>query len=104
MRDHGCQPTSRAFMEACRILGIQRAFTSDNNPKGHADTERVMRTVKEECLWLQEWTCPFALVSALDSWITYDNAHDLHSTLGDKPPRQFEQEYYSSHSTPFAAA
>ena len=23
-------------------------------------TERMMRTLKEECLWLYEWTCPFA--------------------------------------------
>ncbi|HXH10826.1 MAG TPA: IS3 family transposase [Alphaproteobacteria bacterium] len=104
MSDNGCQPTSKAFMQACRILGIQQAFTSDNNPKGNADTERVMRTVKEECLWLQRWTCPFALVSALDSWITHYNEHDLHSSLGYKPPSQFEQEYYSHHSTPFVAA
>jgi putative transposase len=104
MRDNGCQPTSKAFMEACRLLGIQQACTRDNNPKGHADTERVMRTVKEECLWLQEWTCPFALVSALDSWITDYNEHYLHSSRGDKPPRQFEKEYYSSHSPPFVAA
>lgn len=102
--DKGCQPTSRAFMEACRVLGIHQAFTSDNNPKGNADTERVMRTVKEDCLWLQEWTCPFALASALARWITSYNEHDLHSTLGYKPPRQFEREYYSSHSTPFVAA
>ena len=86
MSDHGCQPTSKAFTEACRILGIQRALTSDNNPKGHAATEGVMRTVKEACLWLREWTCPFALGSALERWITHDNEHYLHSTLGDKPP------------------
>jgi putative transposase len=104
MRDHGGQPTARAFMEAGRVLGIHQALTSDNHPKGNADTERVMRTVQEACLWLQEWTCPFALASALARWITYDNEPYLHSTLGYKPPRQFEREYYSSHSTPFVAA
>jgi putative transposase len=103
-RDQGCQPTARAFMEACRLLGIPQALTSDHNPKGHADTERVMRTIKEEGLWLQEWTCPFALVSALGSWITDDHEHDLHSSLGYKPPRPFEQAYSGSHSTPFVAA
>ena len=65
MSDNGCQPTSMAFMQACSTLGIQQAFTSYNNPKGNADTERVMRTLKEECLWLQEWTCPFTLARAL---------------------------------------
>jgi putative transposase len=104
MRAKGCQPTSKAFMEACRILGIQPAFPSDTNPQGHADTERVMRTVNEEGLGLQEWTCPLALVSTLDRWITYDHEHDLHSSLGYKPPRPFEQEYYRRHSTPFVAA
>jgi putative transposase len=66
MSDHGCQPTSTTFMQACATLEIHQTFTRDYNPKGHADTECFMRTLKEECLWLQEWTCPLALVSALD--------------------------------------
>ena len=55
MADNGCQPTSTGFMKACQASGVEQAFTSYNNPKGNADTERVMRTMKEECLWLQEW-------------------------------------------------
>jgi putative transposase len=104
MRDHEGQPTSPALMDTCRILWIHQAFTSYTNPTGNADTERVMRTVKEECLWLQEWACPFALVSALDPWIPYEHEHHLYSTLGYKPLRQGEREYYSSHRTPFVAA
>jgi putative transposase len=104
MSDNGCQPTSTAFMQACSNLGIQQAFTSYNNPKGNADTERVMRTLKEECLWLKEWSCPFELIHALALGITYYNEHYLHSALGYKPPRQFEQEYHTSHGTQFTAA
>lgn len=79
--DNGCQPTSLAFMRACNTLEIHQAFTSYNNPKGNADTERVMRTFKEECLWLSEWGSPFELISALDAWIAHDNEHYLHSPL-----------------------
>jgi putative transposase len=104
MSDNGCQPASTAFMQACGLLGIHQAFTSYNNPTGNADTERVMRTLKEECLWLQEWTCPFALVSSLEAWFDYYNEQYLHSALGYKPPRQFERDYYASHSPPFVAA
>jgi transposase InsO family protein len=104
MSDNGCQPTAVAFMEACRTLGIHQTFTSYNNPKGNADTERVMRTLKEECLWPQEWTCPFALMTALERWIADYNEHYLHSALGYKPPRQFEREYHASHNPPFVAA
>jgi putative transposase len=71
--DNGCQPTSVAFMRACSTLGIHQAFTSSNNPKGNADTERVRRTLTEECLWLQEWTSPVTFASALKTWIDQDN-------------------------------
>jgi putative transposase len=104
MSDNGCQPTSLAFMKACSTLGMQQAFTSDHNPKGHADSERVMRTLKEACLWLQEWTSPFELIRALEGWITDDNEHYPHSALGYQSPSQFERHYYLSHGTPFAAA
>ena len=55
-----------------------------------------MRTLKEECLWLHEWTCPFTLARALEKWIDDYNEHYLHSALGYKPPRQFEREYHSA--------
>ena len=76
LRDHGCPPTALACMKACRTLGMQQAFTSDNHPTGQAETERVMRTRTEECLWRQEWTCPFQLMSAFAGWIDDDNEHD----------------------------
>jgi transposase InsO family protein len=104
MSDNGCQPTSTAFMRACATLEIHQAFTSDNDPKGNADTERFMRTLKEECLWLQEWTCPLELVHALKDWLTHYNEYYLHSALGYQSPRQFERNYLNHHSPPFAAA
>jgi putative transposase len=104
MRDHGCQPTSTAFMQACATLEIHQAFTSDNHPKGNADTERFMRPLKEECLWLQERTCPLELIRARKDWLAHDNDHDVHSALGDQSPRQFEREYLNGHSPPFVAA
>lgn len=94
MSDNGCQPTALSFMKASRDAGIDQAFTSYNNPKGNADTERVIRTMKEECLWLREWGNPFELVDGLSQWITDYNEHYLHSALGYKPPAQAEADYY----------
>jgi putative transposase len=104
MSDHGSQPTSTTFMQTCATLEIQQAFTRDNNPKGDADTERFTPTLQEECLWLQEWTCPFALTRALQDWFAHYNEQYLHSALGYHSPRQFEREYLNRHSTPFVAA
>ena len=66
MADNGCQPTALAFLRACAAMGIRQAFTSYNNPKGNADTERFLRTLKEELVWLHEWTSPAVFFAALD--------------------------------------
>jgi len=92
MGDNGNQPTSIAFMKACRDMDIKLAFTSYNNPKGNADTERLFRTMKEELLWLREWDNPFELTDAVGKWVDDYNQHYLHSTLGYKSPNQFEKE------------
>jgi len=93
MSDNGSQPASIGFMRSCKEMAIKQAFTSYNNPKGNADTERMFRTLKEELLWLKEWFSPFDLTNAIDRWIDYYNQDYLHSTLGYKSPNIYEKEY-----------
>jgi len=102
--DNGCQTTSEAFMKACAALGIKQIFTSWNNPKDNADTERVMRTIKEDLVWPREWDFPFELEKALKQWIQNYNADYPHSALGYLTPEQFEQKHQKTElsSTLFA--
>ncbi len=37
-----------------REMGVKQAFTSDNDPKGNAETKRFLRTLKEELVWINE--------------------------------------------------
>ena len=69
MSDNGSQPTSVAFINACAVLNIDQAFTSYNNPKGNANTERVIRTIKEDCIWINEWGSLNEAQSAIEHWI-----------------------------------
>ncbi len=94
MSDNGSQPTSLSFMKACSNLEVEQAFTSYNNPKGNADTERMIRTMKEELFWLREWKSERELSHELDKWIKYYNTSYLHSALGYRTPIQLEEEYY----------
>jgi hypothetical protein len=93
MSDNGSQPTSERFMKACSLLDIHQAFTSYNNPKGNADTERLMRTIKEELIWLREWRDPFELSAEVGRWIETYNESYLHSALGYRTPKQMEETY-----------
>lgn len=96
MSDNGSQPTSRSFMETCAGLGVKQAFTAYNNPKGNADTERMMRTLKEELCWLREWSSAAELKTALDKFVEDFNDGYLHSALGYKAPSAFEREHFEN--------
>lgn len=87
--DNGCQPTSERFMRDCATLGMKQIFTSYNNPKGNADTERLMRTIKEDLVWIYEWKSSFAFEQAFEKWVDDYNNDYPHMSLGYKTPSQF---------------
>ena len=89
--DNGCQPTSRSFLKVTAILDIEQIFTSYNNPKGNAETERFMRTLKEELLWLEEFDGLEEAREKLSAWIDFYNKDYLHSALGYKSPEEYER-------------
>lgn len=93
--DNGSQPTATSFMKDMSTLGIEQIFTSYDNPKGNADTERMMRTIKEEVIWLNEFSSFDEAKNTLDNWIEedYNNLY-VHSRLGYKSPKEFEEAYY----------
>jgi transposase InsO family protein len=87
--DNGCQPTSSAFMEACGQLDIKQIFTSFNNPKGNADTERVIRTIKEDAVWPFEWQSAHAFKEFFTQWVKQYNQEFPHMSLNWLTPFQF---------------
>jgi len=93
MSDNGSQPTSKKFMKVAGTLGIQpvsgravdrQVFTSYNNPKGNANTERWFRTLKEDCIWVNEWHnlstgyCVKETKKAVAQWIDFYNNQYVH--------------------------
>lgn len=96
--DNGCQPTSTKFIEACGTLKIEQIFTSFCNPKGNADTERVIRTIKEDLVWPYEWTSTIEFKKALGKWVEQYNHDFPHMALGWRTPAQF------ANRTPLKAA
>ena len=87
--DNGCQPTSQRFMRDCASLGLKQIFTTWSNPKGNSDTERVMRTIKEDLVWPYEWDNPFEFEIALNLWIDRYNTDFPHQSLNNMTPNEF---------------
>jgi transposase InsO family protein len=68
-----------------------RQNTSYDNPKGNADTERVIRTIKKDLIWLNDFQAPFELQAELDSRVMDYNADYPHSSLNYKTPCEYEK-------------
>jgi transposase InsO family protein len=90
--DNGSQPTSVKFMKETSMLGIKQIFASYNNPKGNADTERVIRTLKEDLVWPREFENIYDFKDALRKWVNDYNTDYPHSSLGYMTPAAFEME------------
>ncbi|MEJ7862873.1 MAG: integrase core domain-containing protein [Pyrinomonadaceae bacterium] len=54
----------------------------------------MMRTLKEEQCWLQEWQSVVKLKISLDTFVEDFNSGYLHSALGYKTPNAFEQAHF----------
>jgi len=81
-------------MRDMTTLDIEQVFTSYDNPKGNADTERIMRTIKEEVVWLNEFDSFEEAREKIGKWTDVDyNKLYVHSTLGYMSPEEFEARY-----------
>ncbi len=92
--DNGSQPTSKIFMEACSVLEIRQIFASYNNPKGNADTERVIRTIKEDFVWIREFSSPLEFTEDFKKWVENYNNDFPHSSLNYSTPSEYEKEQF----------
>lgn len=90
MSDNGSQPTSSRYEAVVETLGITHATTSYNNPKGNADTERFMRTFKEEVVWPNEFSCFEEARAAVEAFFRFYNEDYPHSALKGLSPVDFE--------------
>ena len=81
MVDNGCQPAAVSYMTACGSMSITPAFTSYNHTQVNADPEQVMRTMKKDLVWIQEWKSQVTFMEALEKWVTRYNQKYLHSAL-----------------------
>ncbi len=103
--DNGSQPTSVSFMTETARLDINQIFCSYDNPRGNVETERVIRTIKEELLWLNEFSSFEEAEARIPAWIGEDyNRLYVHSAQGYLSPEEFAQEWVQSQEASSAGA
>ena len=61
--------------------------------KANAETERSIRTLKEELFWIKEWQGVKQVEDALNKWVENYNRTYLHSALGYRSPKWVEENF-----------
>ena len=87
--DNGAQPCSKKFVEYLGKVGIQGQYTGYDAPDDNAFVERVIRTIKEEEIWLNQYDTFQEAHQAIDSYIRFYNQERIHSALDYQTPDEY---------------
>ncbi len=88
--DNGAQPCSKAFVEYLGKTGVKGQYTGYNAPDDNAYVERVIRTIKEEEIWPNEYDTVSEARKAIEDYVTFYNEERPHSALDYRTPNEAE--------------
>lgn len=86
--DHGPQYTGGDCRDFCEDWNLDHTFAPVGRPTGNAVAERLIQTMKLECIWLRDWDSAEELQAALDAWRHTYNHRRPHQSLGWLTPAQ----------------
>ncbi|MCD9030113.1 IS3 family transposase [Luteimonas sp. BDR2-5] len=86
--DNGLVFTSRAYTRLVKSYGLQQEFITPHCPQQNGMVERVIRTLKEQCVHRQRFESLTHASRAIGDWIHFYNHQRPHQALGMKTPAQ----------------
>ena len=84
--DQGSQFTSKDFIDVLLESQIDISMDGKGRWADNIFVERLWRTVKYECVYLQEWESVVALREALGAYFQFYNDERPHQSLGGLTP------------------
>jgi len=102
--DRGSQYTSRQFRELLAAWGIRQSLSRPRQCWDNAVAESFFAALKTELAYRESWpTRAAARMSVFDYIEAFYNRHRLHSSLGYRPPVEYERSVLRRSSPPEAA-
>jgi putative transposase len=84
--DQGSQFTSSAFTDVLKDNGIRISMDGKGRWMDNVFIERLWRSLKYECIYLQAFETGSETKAGIGSWITYYNGERPHSALNGRTP------------------
>lgn len=86
--DQGSQYTSTEFTDALKSHGIKISMDGKGRWIDNVFIERLWRSLKYECIYLQEFDSVSELKHAIQNWVYFYNNIRPHSVFGGKTPNE----------------
>lgn len=86
--DNGLVFTSRSFTQLVRSYGLQQEFITPHCPQQNGMVERVIRTLKEQCVHRHRFETQQHASRVIGDWIAFYNTRRPHQALGMKTPAE----------------
>ncbi|MGH8759166.1 MAG: IS3 family transposase [Burkholderiales bacterium] len=86
--DNGLVFTSRAYTRLVRSYGLQQEFITPHCPQQNGMVERLIRTIKEQCVHRQRFESQQHASRVISDWIGFYNHRRPHQALGMKTPAE----------------
>ena len=86
--DNGLVFTSRHYTRLVRSYGLNQEFITPHCPQQNGMVERVIRTLKEQCVHRHRFESQPHAMRTIGDWIAFYNNRRPHQALGMKTPAQ----------------
>lgn len=86
--DNGLVFTSRCYRKLVRSYGLQQEFITPHCPQQNGMVERVIRTLKEQCVHRHRFESLQNASRVISDWICFYNTRRPHQALGMKTPAE----------------
>ena len=85
---YGLVFTSRRYTALVRSYGLKQEFITPHCPQQNGMVERVIRTLKEQCIHRQRFDSIQHATRAIGDWISFYNHRRPHQALDMKTPAE----------------
>jgi len=89
--DKGCQYTASDYTAACTGYGVTQSMGSVGDSYDNAQAESVWAGFKREAIDHEHFATRTEARQAIFSWIVWYNSTRLHTSIGMRPPVEFER-------------
>lgn len=87
--DNGLVFGSKEFTRVVRAYGLSQEYITPYTPEQNGIIERFFRTMKEECVWGNNFNSVDEAFRTIADWMDHYHGYRPHSALGYKTPNEF---------------